>query len=388
MRTNDDDIRVRYERGETSRAIAAVHGISQGTVLNRLRSAGVDLRKAGDRPGRRPARQRTFTDEERTSITAAYQKGVTVRALQEEHGTGWSQIAEVLKARGVYRKGLRSGQDQEARRRRNAQMCERYQAGASLTDLATEFGCSVAVASKVLSANGVETRAVKRDSYRHEFTPEQEADLLARYQTGTTPAVLAREHGCSQQPVVRILRAAGVYEPGRSRVGARYTAEQKAELVRRYNAGESIHPLAEELGVKPGALHKVLLALGVTMRTKGGKYPGVPTRSPTKSGYIRVTPAADDPIGQAMAWANGFVFEHRLVMAHHLGRPLLPDEEVHHVNGEKADNRIEKLELWATSQPKGQRVEDMIPWMLGYLGRYGELSFERTAPLTAPVAAS
>jgi hypothetical protein len=59
-------------------------------------------------------------------------------------------------------------------------------------------------------------------------------------------------------------------------------------------------------------------------------------------------------------------------MSAFLGRDLLPEETVHHKNGDRCDNRISNLELWSSSQPAGQRIGDKVAWAREILALYGD----------------
>ena len=64
------------------------------------------------------------------------------------------------------------------------------------------------------------------------------------------------------------------------------------------------------------------------------------------------------------------VKEHRYVYEQYYGIKLLPHQNIHHINGDRLDNRIENLELWDTSQPSGQRIEDKIMFYKELYERY------------------
>ena len=76
--------------------------------------------------------------------------------------------------------------------------------------------------------------------------------------------------------------------------------------------------------------------------------------------------------------------EHRVVMEGVLGRTLTSEESVHHLNGNRADNRADNLELWLRPQPKGQRPKDKVVFAQELLETY-KMFHSSTTPKHFPV---
>ncbi len=102
-------------------------------------------------------------------------------------------------------------------------------------------------------------------------------------------------------------------------------------------------------------------------------------RYKSKLGYVILYDYKEHP--NAGLW--GQIAEHTLVMSEYLGRPLRKGENVHHINGIRDDNRIENLELWTTSQPPGQRVDDKLAWAREFINTYGDEEIETCVELWA-----
>lgn len=110
--------------------------------------------------------------------------------------------------------------------------------------------------------------------------------------------------------------------------------------------------------------------LGVSRKYHGRELAG-PKKHIKGSGYIQANGYRIITLKHPNASKRNQILEHVLVMSNHLGRPLHKGETVHHKNGIRDDNRIENLELWSSSHPHGQRVEDKVEWCKQFLNEYG-----------------
>ena len=118
------------------------------------------------------------------------------------------------------------------------------------------------------------------------------------------------------------------------------------------------------MGTQSTRCVKCCIEAGVWKGANNGNWKGGRVRH--HAGYVQVA-APGHPRATA---GGGYVFEHILVIEAHLGRYLLLDETVHHLNGVRDDNRLENLELWVKPQPPGIRVKDAVAWAKVILERY------------------
>lgn len=223
-----------------------------------------------------------------------------------------------------------------------------YLAGNSLKKIADREDTYVEAVRKVLIRHGVE----RRPHVKRLFTPEGEDKMIAQYLDGASLSSLATEYRCTFQGVARILERRGVSRRRRGNPGYSLTPEQDAQIVTAYEEGARVADVAKRFQVNMLYVSRCLKEAGVKVRSYGDYQDG----RAIVGGYVWVLVPEDSPFA-SMRWEpQGYVPEHRLVMAQHLGRPLRPTETVHHKDGDKANNDLGNLELRHGRHPRGVRM--------------------------------
>lgn len=133
-------MRARYEAGATADELAREMGVTNVTVLKRLRALGVAIR---------PPRPRTTFVVSDKELHAEYEAGASTVQLARKYGVSTAIVARRLRSAGALRPLARSDLDREALR-------AEYEAGATLEALAAKHGAGAqTIARRILAAGGV-----------------------------------------------------------------------------------------------------------------------------------------------------------------------------------------------------------------------------------------
>jgi hypothetical protein len=85
----------------------------------------------------------------------------------------------------------------------------------------------------------------------------------------------------------------------------------------------------------------------------------------TGAGYVVVTTTPDHPGKKMKDHKKTYVYKHNVIMENYIGRVLRPEkgEEVHHKDGNPANNALSNLELSSKEEhPRGHALSDNPFW--------------------------
>lgn len=229
------------------------------------------------------------------------------------------------------------------------EIVQMYREGTAVAEIAERFGCGhTAIYSRLYKA-GISPITINRRGKvpPRRFTVEQEQEIATLYANGTPLQHLTTQFDCADGTIHKVLERQGV--PRRPTGGQvrKFTDEQVQDIAARWHAGESQRAIAQAYNTQQSVISRVLLLHGITPKSRNARQA---RHGMWKGGRVKIRAydamyvPPDSPYAP-MRNTGGYVLEHRLVMAQHLGRPLYPWETVHHIDGDKANNQIENLQL-------------------------------------------
>lgn len=181
------------------------------------------------------------------------------------------------------------------------------------------------------------------------WTAESKQTVTGLALQGIPIIQIARLTGINFPRITRLLRESGIAQPARQLPARTWTTERDADVARRYRAGQNMYQIAEQFGTTATRVMHSLRRSRVPSRPKivfghGENNPAWSGgRQIDKNGYILIR----DPT-HPNARKNGYIPEHRMVMAEALGRPLKPAEVVHHKKT-KQDNTQGDLTVYESN---------------------------------------
>jgi biotin operon repressor len=186
-------------------------------------------------------------------------------------------------------------------------------------------------------------------------TDDQAHTAAARVLAGERMPALAAELHCGESTLRAAMRRVGYTRHDTAHRPKVMTSEMIDRMLELYEEGVSHEEIQKRLGISRYSIHYALKRLNKPRRYKTWV---------NRDGYVHMTIPTVHPLYPAFRAMRGDernvnISVHRFVMAEHLGRALMPWETVHHIDGDRANNHIDNLQLRQGRHGKGSTFNCM-----------------------------
>jgi hypothetical protein len=181
--------------------------------------------------------------------------------------------------------------------------------------------------------------------YNCKLSYDDELLAIEKYQSGLSLEAVGKLFNVNFVTIRNVLKGHNIERRKTGNPIKILNEELANNIIKLYNGGLSQEKIAAKLHTSQTRISRLLQFNGIDcgMR-RGARHHAWQGGKHTRNGYVFVSITKDSPYS-SMAVSNGYVMEHRLVLAQHLQRPLTKNETVHHINGDTQDNTIENLQL-------------------------------------------
>jgi DNA-binding NarL/FixJ family response regulator len=196
LKLDVDKIRDMYQRGLTTREIGKQLGVTNGTIVNRLKAMGIERRPQG------PIRGVVYKQLDDEKIKQMYQDGFSTYDIGKQLGVSHSTILSRLKSMGIERRsdgGPRAMLD-------NEKIKQMYQDGFSTYDIGKQLGVDKGTIINRLKAIGVRIRSTGEYAYK-QLDNEK---IKQMYQDGYTAVDIGKQLGVSYKTIYSRLKSMGI----------------------------------------------------------------------------------------------------------------------------------------------------------------------------------